>query len=79
MQLLASVVVHVDAGKLASVRRAIVLACGERLQIMSIGRLKGSGRMRVFAGMHLEAFESAVEAIMRVVPDCELRGPYPAS
>jgi hypothetical protein len=60
------------------VRRAVALACGERLQLIQVERMPGSQRMRVSVDMHLEAFESAVEAILRAVPDCELRSPCPA-
>jgi hypothetical protein len=71
--LVASLDVRVEAADALRLRKAIVLACGDRLRIIQVARVLGSSRLCISVGMQLEAFAAVINAIAHAAPLAQLR------
>jgi hypothetical protein len=63
--------ITVDAGVVALLRRVIMNACGERIEIMRVKPVIRTNDMRVSIGLHSSAVSAAMEAVMRLLPRAE--------
>jgi hypothetical protein len=63
--------ITVDAGVVASLRRVVMSACGEWVEIMRVQPVIRSNDMKVSIGMHSSAVSHAMNAIMRILPRAE--------
>lgn len=63
--------ITVDAGVVASLRRVVMSACGEFVEIMRVQPVVRSNDMRVSIGLHSSAVSHAMDAVMRILPRAE--------
>jgi hypothetical protein len=63
--------ITVDTGIVTLLRRVVMGACGERVDIMRVQSVVHSNKMRLWIGLQNSAVSTAMEAVMRTLPHAE--------